>query len=63
MRRLINVRIPLGCGGCRNLACTGVYAWRGHIHESEGSMEDIETALRELGEKNGFEISLDENDA
>ena len=26
-------------------------------------MEDIETALRELGEKNGFEISLDENDA
>lgn len=26
-------------------------------------MEDIETELRELGEKNGFDISLDENDA
>ena len=26
-------------------------------------MEDIETALKELGEKNGFDISLDENDA
>ena len=26
-------------------------------------MEDIETELRELGEKNGLDISLDENDA